>query len=89
MSNCATHRKDVGGIKDMSKIAELLGNLHYKTLTELFVALAAKMKADSEEDMKNGRAILALQLEITADKIDDLAEEMVKVWEICKPFMKE
>jgi hypothetical protein len=89
MSNCETHRKDIGGIKDMSKIAELIGELHYKTLTELFVALAAKIKADSEKDFEKGRHILALQLEVVADKIDDAAEELVRVWEICKPFIKE
>jgi hypothetical protein len=88
MNNCSKHKKEVEGISDMKKLAEIIGDLHYETLTELFRRLYEKLYSDAIKDEEAGRVKLA-------DKLKDAAFEMRKAQhfifealEISKPFMK-
>ncbi len=87
MSNCSNHKKDVAGISDMKVLAEMIGDLHYETLTELLVELNIKLYRDSKRDCKIDRERLSHHLSEASFEMGKSAHHIYKAWQISKPFM--
>jgi hypothetical protein len=88
-SNCANHKKEVAGISDMKLLAEMIGDLHYESLKNLFFALEAKFYEDHQEDGKAGRKVLAMCLYDASIDAGCIALYIQKALEISKPFMQD
>lgn len=89
MSDCSKHKKEVAGISDMKVLAEMIGDLHYESLAELFKHLAEKVEFDGEKDCLNCREVLGNTLILASAHIYLSYVEMKKAWQISKPFMKD
>lgn len=85
--DCSRHSKQVGGFTDMKLLAEAIGELHYKTLAELFSHLASKLMVDAHNDALAGRTKLADQLHYTYHAIQIAHFGISNAWEISKPYM--
>lgn len=88
MSNCSKHKKEVAGISDMKVVAEMIGDLHYKTLADFFQQLKLKFSNDAEQDANKGREHLAFHLENIADCLFKAEVNAAGLWKISKPFME-
>lgn len=88
MNDCSNHKKDVAGISDMKVLAEMIGDLHYETLTILFNYLVIKINEDGHNDWMAGRDQLAAELKCAATQLLKAANNIEKAWQISKPFMK-
>lgn len=88
MSNCSNHKREVAGISDMKKLAEMIGDLHYEILDQLLYELHNKLWSDAAKDRKNDRPQLAKALTAAASLIGAADMEIRKAWEISKPFME-
>lgn len=86
-TDCSGHKKDLFGESDMRKVAEMIGDLHYETLTELLRELCLKINKDGGNDYDKGRFLLGDALIQCGDKLSEAHLFMTKVWEISKPFM--
>lgn len=86
--DCSRHKKEVAGIADMKQLAEMVGDLHYESLTEFLCALAEKISMDGHKDEANYREKLAEQLYNVAGYLAKASIHSGWAWEICKPFMK-
>ncbi len=85
--NCSQHKKEVAGITDMKELAEMIGNLHYETLSQLFEHLRAKFEEDSHKDRKAGRKDLSNALFKLALEMMGASTYSEQAWKISKPFM--
>lgn len=88
MIECTEHKKEILCLDNMEQLAEMIGNLHYETLTELLYHLSQKIDADAENDNKRGRDKLASALQYAGMSIFESALRIEKCWKISKPFMK-
>ena len=88
MSNCSNHQKDILGIADMKKLAEMIGNLHYQTLQVLLFELSCKLHEDGIKDDEEGRVELGNSLDHASDHLANAAHCIMRAWKISKPFMK-
>lgn len=86
--DCKNHKKDVAGISDMKVLAEMIGDLHYETLADLFDKLQNKLLKDAANDRRHGRVNLSDKLDECASYIGCASWEMTGAWKISKPFMK-
>lgn len=85
--SCENHKKEVAGISDMKELAEQIGDLHYKSLSELLKALSQKMKQDSRRDWENGKTQLAARLKETSILLKGGYVQINEAWQISRPFM--
>jgi hypothetical protein len=90
MSNdCSQHKKEVAGISDMKVLAEMIGDLHYETLSHLLHHLSKKINTDAVKDYKEGRTKLSLCLDKAQRKLFESSLTMKDAFEISKPFMNK
>ena len=87
MSNCSNHKRDLFGETDMKKAAEIIGDLHYKTLAALLVELSIKLYRDGQFDEISKREQLAHYLNEAQYKISEASGFIYKAWKVSKPFM--
>jgi hypothetical protein len=85
---CAKHKKELLGETDMNKVAEMIGDLHYETLTQLLTCLASKFENDARQDYDGGRVKLANALQYLGQSLFEASMRSIKVHEISKPYMK-
>lgn len=85
--NCSGHPKELLGVADMKKIAEMIGDLHYETLADLLERLYYKLWEDSNKDRDNARTKLGDNLYDAGASISQAAYHIKRAWEISKPFM--
>ena len=88
ISDCSKHPKDIAGITDMKVLAEMIGDLHYESLVDLFDFLRHKFNRDAVKDAEGGRYDLATSLHTAGMICSELFGELENTWEISKPFMK-
>lgn len=53
--NCSKHKKDILGVTDMKDLAEMIGDLHYETLSEFLDKLSDKLYLDGAKDSAANR----------------------------------
>lgn len=88
MSDCSKHKKEVAGVSDMKKLAEMIGDLHYESLAHLLVELNIKLYLDSSKDFSENRIGLSNNLNAASNRIQEAAKYIYKAWQISKPFMQ-
>lgn len=86
--DCSQHKRDIAGITDMQALGEMMGNLHYETLTELLRHLAIKINLDSVNDTNSGRKELGRNLYFASTHLELAFEWIENAWIVSKPFMK-
>lgn len=86
--DCSRHKKEVAGVTDMKQLAEMIGDLHYETLSDFLLELAEKIYKDGQNDFLNGRRMLSNRLFEAQYNIAKAHEFINQAWEISKPFMK-
>lgn len=89
MSDCSKHKKEVAGISNMKELAEMIGDLHYQTLSDLFEELAMKLSKDGQNDINNGRHKLGHKLQQAAGNLEEVKRGIISAWIISKPFMNK
>lgn len=89
MDNCLKHRKDIAGISDMHLLGEAIGDLHYQSLSELLINLAAKIAKDAKKDELTGKEQLAKQLTMLSTLIYAAEQHALNAWHLSKPFMNQ
>lgn len=87
MSDCSQHKKEVAGIGDMKKLAEMIGDLHYEALSKLLSELQTKLYNDGIKDLRIGRRKLGHSLHRASKWIYEASNDIESAWNICKPFM--
>lgn len=87
INNCSKHKKDIAGITDMKVLAEMIGDLHYETLTELLMHLFLKIGSDGRKDLHAGRIQLGCRLLNAEVKLCAAYLEIKEAWKISKPYM--
>ena len=87
MNNCSQHQKEIAGITDMKVLAEMIGDLHYETLTELLEHLFLKIGSDGRKDLHAGRIKLGCKLLDAEVKLCMAFIEIKEAWNISKPYM--
>lgn len=85
--SCENHKKEVAGISDMKILAEMIGDLHYETLAELFKNMEAKFLKDYEKDNSVGRKELAMYLWDASIDAGCIYRYIQRAWQISKPFI--
>lgn len=86
--NCSRHPRDVAGITDMKQLAEMIGDLHYETLTEFLNYLANKFARDAIRDTEGGRYSLATELHGASHNIHKTFGNIESAWKISSQFME-
>jgi hypothetical protein len=86
-NNCANHKKEVAGISDMKVLAEMIGDLHYESLSLLFIELRDKLLSDAANDRLNKRFQVSNYLSATATNIHFAAAQIESAWHVSKPYM--
>lgn len=86
--SCENHKKEVSGISDMKVLAEMIGDLHYETLTKLLGMLGTKIYADGVADRIAGRTNLGYALHDASNQLLIAASFINNAWLISKPFME-
>lgn len=81
MSNCYNHKKEVCGISDMKVLAEMISDLHYETLAELFKQLSIKISLDGDRDFDSGKKSLGNKLISAGNEIGSAAYYINRAWE--------
>jgi len=89
MSNCKEHKKEVCGVSDMKVLAEMICDLNYETLNELFKHLEVKFWIDGSRYYNDGREQFGTALQKASISMEDVAEYIRQAWEISRPFMKQ
>lgn len=88
MSNCSNHKKEVAGISDMKQLAEMIGDLHYDSLTDFLFELSKKIEADGAKVLAGNRLALADNLLNASRGIFLGYHHILRAWQISKPFME-
>ena len=86
--DCLKHKKEVAGISDMKMLAEMIGDLHYESLTELMKCVALKLYKDGRKDISEGRTRLGFHLMDAGENVAKTYENIKNAWQISKPFME-
>lgn len=87
--NCSKHKKEVAGISDMKALAEMIGDLHYESLSNLLYHLSDKIYRDGQKDFNAGRTNISHFL-FEAQKDTHRAHQHIEqAWKISKPFMED
>lgn len=86
--DCSKHKTDLAGISDMRKLAEMIGDMNYKTLVDLFFFLSLKFSGDAHADLIKGRDQLAAELNMIATEMGSARMRMFKAWTISKKYME-
>ena len=81
------HKSNIG--MSNSDLASSIGNLKYDSTIELFHELSNKFKIDSDADRNRGRLKLSHHLLNISIKFKEMENEMIDIWKICEPFMKD
>jgi hypothetical protein len=87
MSDCSQHKKEVAGISDMKVLAEMIGDLHYETLSNLLFELQTKLHNDSMNDLKGERYNLSHMLHRASKCIFEASLQIESAWLISKRHM--
>lgn len=72
----------------MQVLAEIIGDLHYESLSTLLYHLSDKFYKDGQKDFVGGRTAMAEQLfeaQMSAHRLHQCIEQ---AWKISKPFMQ-
>lgn len=88
MSNCSEHKKEVAGISNMKELANLIGDLHYETLSTLLYHLSDKMYHDGRKDFCAGRTNLSHFLFEAQLSLHRSHQHIEQAWKISQPFME-
>lgn len=85
--DCSGHKKDLFGERDMKKVAEVIGDLHYEAMAELYNHLAEKHLNDHLKNKKDhpDEAAALIWMHHAVNKASCGAE---RAWKISKPYMK-
>lgn len=86
--NCNKHKRNIDGYDDIVKLANDVGDLHYESLKDFLYILTFKLKTDASNDKAAGRKELAKNLDKAGDYVFSAYRAMDRVWDICKPYMK-
>lgn len=86
--SCENHKKEVAGISDMMVLAEMIGDLHYESLSKLMLELSGKFLRDSGKDFKDEKLLLAAQLAGAHNCLHQCYFNIYNAWQISKPFME-
>lgn len=86
-NTCSNHKKDISGIFDMKQLAEMIGDLHYESLAQLFKHLSQKLKQDSRKDWSSKKVQLSIRLKAASINTKQASNEITQAWQISKPFM--
>lgn len=89
MSDCSQHKKDILGETDMKVLAEMIGDLHYESLAELFKHLSNKILKDGTNDLRKNKDRLASELYSVSGNLSEAYKGIKKAWQISKPFMTD
>ena len=89
MSDCSNHKKEVAGISDMKVLAEMIGDLHYETLSTLLYHLSDKFYIDGRKDLSAGRKRLGEALYDAQLTMHRTHQHIDKAYKHSAPFMKE
>lgn len=87
--DCSNHKKDVAGITDMKLLAEMIGDLHYESFSDLLYHLSEKIYRDGQKDFVNGRTHLSHHLFVAQMKLHAAHQEIYQANKISKPFMED
>ena len=87
MSDCSNHKKEVAGISDMKVLAEMIGDLHYDSLSTLLYHLSDKVFHDGKKDFDAGRTRLAQALFEAQQTLHRSHQHIDKAYKHSKPFM--
>jgi hypothetical protein len=87
--DCSRHKKEIAGISDMKVLAEMIGDLHYEALADLFDNLSTKFFNDARKDAKAGRELLSNRLYDINYNMHHCADVARIAWKISKPFMTD
>lgn len=85
--SCEQHKKEVAGISDMKVLAEMIGDLHFEAMAELYKHLAGKHWMDSFKDANDGKKDVAAQLKYIHHAMVIAGYGAERAWQISKPFM--
>ena len=87
--DCSRHKKEVAGVSDMKLLAEMIGDLHYESLSTLLYHLSDKLYADGLKDFNAGRTSLSNKLFEAQMSIHRSHQFIEQAWKVSKPFMNE
>lgn len=87
MSDCSKHKKEIAGISDMKELAEMIGDLHYDSLSTLLYYLSDKLFFDGKKDFDAGRIQLAEKLFEAQRTVHRSHQHIDKASKLCEPFM--
>jgi hypothetical protein len=87
--DCSRHKKEIAGISDMKVLAEMIGDMHYETLAELFNNLQEKLSKDALKDKIAGRKRIAAAINEAAYCLSRAKSFISDAWQISKPFMND
>lgn len=85
---CNDHPVDVFGRTDMRFVAEAIGDLYYRSLSDLFQHLSKKLRSDGQLDEADGRSILANCLFLASNAIYTAYVRTEEAWAVSSPYMK-
>ena len=88
MEDCSQHKKDLFGETDMKKVAIIIGDLHHKSLMELFYHLPNVFERLSEKDYYAGNNALGHNLNEIQLRLRQIQPFIKRLWEISKKFME-
>ena len=80
--DCKRHLKEVAGITDMKILAEMIGDLHYETLSTLLYHLSNKVYTDGQKHFVNGRTKLSHFLFESQIKIHSAHQNIEQAWKM-------
>ncbi|MFA5382658.1 MAG: hypothetical protein WC356_05795 [Candidatus Micrarchaeia archaeon] len=83
------HPTSVSGYKDNKELGKDIAKMRYDKMVEVLIGIAEDIKRQQETDRERGRMKLSNSLNEFHEKLIDAIESGQKVWEICKPFMKD
>jgi len=83
------HDTEIKGFKDVTELAEAIGDLRYDVLAKLFQELSKKVLKDALLDEGRGRIVLSRKLSYLAEDLNLMTYKVGKIWVLCKPFMEE
>lgn len=81
------HTTKIDG-RDVSEIAEIIGDLRYDALRDFFHHLSVELEKDSESDLSRGRKKLAAKLENLSYTMREVSSDVDSVWNLCRPYME-
>lgn len=74
---------------DLKSLARAICDLKYDKTAEFIQELAKALEEDEKADLERGRVKLSTRLGQAANALHRAHTKMIKVWEVCEPFMKK